>query len=170
MTETSRHEHTHSHRAPGSAARPAGTGRRRRPTTPFPGVEQVRPGLWSIPVPIPNNPLRYVLVYAFETDRGPYLVDAGSNTDDAYAALSPAWPTPNCQLSATSRACWSPTSTLTTTAWPGGSGDRPGPGSPYTRPTPPSSAAARRPDDLMGRVGDMLAPPRRPAEEIAAPQ
>ena len=26
----------------------------------LPPVEQVRPGLWSLPVPIPNNPLRYV--------------------------------------------------------------------------------------------------------------
>ncbi len=54
---------------------------------PLPPVERVRPGLWSIPVPIPNNPLRYVLVYAFETDKGPYLVDAGWNTDDAFAVL-----------------------------------------------------------------------------------
>ena len=56
--------------------------------TPLPPVEQVRPGLWSIPVPIPNNPLRYVLVYALDTDRGPYLVDAGWNTDESYTALS----------------------------------------------------------------------------------
>src|SRR5436309_15866329 len=56
-------------------------------TAPLPPVERVRPGLWSIPVPIPNNPLRYVLVYAFETDKGPYLVDAGWNTDDAFAVL-----------------------------------------------------------------------------------
>lgn len=54
---------------------------------PLPPVEQVRPGLWSIPVPIPNNPLRYVLVYAFEADRGLYIVDAGWNTDDAYDTL-----------------------------------------------------------------------------------
>ncbi len=54
---------------------------------PLPPVERVRPGLWSIPVPIPNNPLRYVLVYAMETDRGPYIVDAGWNTDDAYRTL-----------------------------------------------------------------------------------
>jgi glyoxylase-like metal-dependent hydrolase (beta-lactamase superfamily II) len=40
----------------------------------------VRPGIWSIPVPIPNNPLRYVLVYALETDKGPYIVDAGLST------------------------------------------------------------------------------------------
>ena len=54
---------------------------------PLPPVERVRPGLWSVPVPIPNNPLRYVLVYVFETDRGPYLVDAGWNTDDCYNTL-----------------------------------------------------------------------------------
>src|SRR2546427_7447898 len=56
-------------------------------TMPLPPVEQVRPGLWSVPVPIPNSPLRYVLVYAFETPRGPVIVDAGWNTDDAWAAL-----------------------------------------------------------------------------------
>jgi glyoxylase-like metal-dependent hydrolase (beta-lactamase superfamily II) len=54
---------------------------------PLPPVERVRPGLWSIPVPIPDNPLRYVLVYVFETDCGPYLVDAGWNTDDAFDTL-----------------------------------------------------------------------------------
>lgn len=54
----------------------------------LPPVEQVRPGLWSIPVPIPNNPLRYVLVYAFELDGGGVaLVDAGWNTDDAWTTL-----------------------------------------------------------------------------------
>src|SRR5207249_6410409 len=55
--------------------------------SPLPPVERVRPGLWSVPVPIPNNPLRYVYVYAFETDDGTYLVDAGWNTDEAYATL-----------------------------------------------------------------------------------
>lgn len=54
----------------------------------MPTVERVRPGLWSIPVPIPNNPLRYVLVYAFELDSGIGLVDAGWNTDDAWQALN----------------------------------------------------------------------------------
>jgi glyoxylase-like metal-dependent hydrolase (beta-lactamase superfamily II) len=54
---------------------------------PFPLVEKVRDGLWSVPVPLPNNSLRYVLVYVFETDRGPYLMDAGWNTDDAFGAL-----------------------------------------------------------------------------------
>ena len=54
----------------------------------LPPVEKVRPGLWSIPVPIPDNPLRYVLVYALELDSGVALVDAGWNTEDAFAALN----------------------------------------------------------------------------------
>ncbi len=54
----------------------------------LPEVERVRPGLWSIPVPIPINPLRYVLVYALELPDGVALVDAGWNTDEAYDALS----------------------------------------------------------------------------------
>lgn len=55
----------------------------------LPPVEQVRPGLWSIPVPIPDNPLRYVLVYAFELDGGGVaLVDAGWNTDAAFRSLT----------------------------------------------------------------------------------
>jgi glyoxylase-like metal-dependent hydrolase (beta-lactamase superfamily II) len=54
---------------------------------PLPPVERLRPGLTSVPVPLPNNSLRYVFVYVFESDQGVYLVDAGWNTDDAYAAL-----------------------------------------------------------------------------------
>jgi glyoxylase-like metal-dependent hydrolase (beta-lactamase superfamily II) len=54
---------------------------------PLPPVERVRPGIWSVPVPLPNNSLRYVFVYVFETDAGPFCVDAGWNTDEAYAAL-----------------------------------------------------------------------------------
>jgi glyoxylase-like metal-dependent hydrolase (beta-lactamase superfamily II) len=66
----------------------AGLPGRPGPDDPLPPVERVRPGLWSIPVPLPNNSLRYVLVYLFETDRGPYLIDAGWNTDEAFEALS----------------------------------------------------------------------------------
>src|SRR5215475_10393555 len=57
------------------------------PGDPLPPVERLRPGLTSVPVPLPNNSLRYVFVYVFESDQGVYLVDAGWNTDDAYAAL-----------------------------------------------------------------------------------
>lgn len=53
----------------------------------LPPVEKVRPGLWSVPVPIPNNPLRYVLVYVFELADGLAIVDAGWPTPDAWSAL-----------------------------------------------------------------------------------
>lgn len=52
-----------------------------------PSVEQVVPGLWSVPVPIPNNPLGYTLVYLFETRRGPVLVDAGWDDPSSWEAL-----------------------------------------------------------------------------------
>jgi glyoxylase-like metal-dependent hydrolase (beta-lactamase superfamily II) len=55
---------------------------------PLPPVEQIRPGLWVVPVPIPMNSLRYVLVYVFTTPDGAYLIDAGWNTQDAFDALS----------------------------------------------------------------------------------
>jgi glyoxylase-like metal-dependent hydrolase (beta-lactamase superfamily II) len=54
----------------------------------LPPVENVRPGLWSIPVPIPNNPLRYVLVYVIELENGVALVDAGWPTDESWEALN----------------------------------------------------------------------------------
>jgi glyoxylase-like metal-dependent hydrolase (beta-lactamase superfamily II) len=53
-----------------------------------PPSEVVRPGLWSIPVPIPNNPLRYVLVYVFELGNGVAVVDAGWPDPDAWEAFS----------------------------------------------------------------------------------
>ena len=53
----------------------------------LPPVEKVQDGLWSIPVPIPNNPLRYVLVYVLELDDGVALVDAGWDTPAAWEAL-----------------------------------------------------------------------------------
>jgi glyoxylase-like metal-dependent hydrolase (beta-lactamase superfamily II) len=40
-----------------------------------------------VPVPLPNNSLRYVFVYVLETDRGPYIVDTGWNTEEAYETL-----------------------------------------------------------------------------------
>ncbi len=54
----------------------------------IPEVERVRPGLWSIPVPLPNTPLRYVLVYALELPGGVALIDAGWDTEEAYTALT----------------------------------------------------------------------------------
>jgi glyoxylase-like metal-dependent hydrolase (beta-lactamase superfamily II) len=52
-----------------------------------PPTEAVRPGLWSIGVPFPDNPLGYTLVYLLESDRGPVLVDAGWDDDESWDAL-----------------------------------------------------------------------------------
>jgi glyoxylase-like metal-dependent hydrolase (beta-lactamase superfamily II) len=57
--------------------------------------------LWSIPVPLPNNSLRYVLVYLFETDRGPYLIDAGWNTNEAFEALQSGMAVAGCDIAET---------------------------------------------------------------------
>jgi glyoxylase-like metal-dependent hydrolase (beta-lactamase superfamily II) len=53
----------------------------------LPPTERVRPGIWSIPVPIPRNPLRYVSVYVFELDDGVAVVDAGWPVPEAWAAF-----------------------------------------------------------------------------------
>ncbi|EME55831.1 hypothetical protein G352_22581 [Rhodococcus ruber BKS 20-38] len=53
----------------------------------LPPVEQVRPGLWSIPVPMPNNPLRYVLVYALALPDGLALIDVGWDSEQSWQAL-----------------------------------------------------------------------------------
>ena len=53
----------------------------------MPLTEQVRPDLWSIPVPIPGNPLRYTLSYLIAGDGGLVLVDPGMNTEPTWQAL-----------------------------------------------------------------------------------
>jgi glyoxylase-like metal-dependent hydrolase (beta-lactamase superfamily II) len=54
----------------------------------LPAVERVRDGVWSIPVPIPDNPMRYVLVYALECRDGVALIDAGWDDDRSWRALT----------------------------------------------------------------------------------
>ena len=55
----------------------------------LPPVEQLRPDLWSIPVPIPHNPLRYVSVHAFALEGGGLgLLDTGWASDESWAALT----------------------------------------------------------------------------------
>jgi glyoxylase-like metal-dependent hydrolase (beta-lactamase superfamily II) len=54
----------------------------------LPPVEQVRPGLWSVPTPFPHSPLRYVLAYLIETGRGPVLVDTGWPSAEAWDGLA----------------------------------------------------------------------------------
>jgi glyoxylase-like metal-dependent hydrolase (beta-lactamase superfamily II) len=54
----------------------------------FPPVEKVAGGVWSVPVPIIGNPLRYVLSYVIEHDDGFVLVDPGWNHPDSWNALT----------------------------------------------------------------------------------
>ena len=53
-----------------------------------PPVEQLRDDLWSIPVPVPDNPIRYTLCYLlFGAADELVVVDPGWDTDPGWAAL-----------------------------------------------------------------------------------
>lgn len=54
----------------------------------FPPTEKVAGGVWSIPVPIIGNPLRYVLSYLIEHDAGFVMLDPGWNHPDSWQALT----------------------------------------------------------------------------------
>jgi glyoxylase-like metal-dependent hydrolase (beta-lactamase superfamily II) len=54
----------------------------------MPPVEELAGDLWSIPVPIPDNPLRYVNSYVFGTGSGLVLLDTGWPADTAWDALA----------------------------------------------------------------------------------
>ncbi len=54
----------------------------------LPPVERLDGGLWSIPVPIPDNPLRYTLTYLVPGDDGVVVVDPGWYSDESWQALT----------------------------------------------------------------------------------
>lgn len=55
----------------------------------LPAVERLRADLWSIPVPIPRNPLRYVNVYALALSGGGLgLIDTGWESDEGWTTLT----------------------------------------------------------------------------------
>jgi glyoxylase-like metal-dependent hydrolase (beta-lactamase superfamily II) len=54
----------------------------------FPPVEKVAGGVWSVPVPIIGNPLRYVLSYVIEHDAGFVMIDPGWSHPDSWQALT----------------------------------------------------------------------------------
>jgi glyoxylase-like metal-dependent hydrolase (beta-lactamase superfamily II) len=66
----------------------------------FPPVEEVRSGVWSVPVPIPDNPLRYVLSYLIEHDSGFVMVDTGWDHPDGWKILNEGLRTAGIPLSA----------------------------------------------------------------------
>ncbi|MEV0279040.1 MBL fold metallo-hydrolase [Streptomyces sp. NPDC050610] len=45
-------------------------------------------GVWSIPVPIPDNPLGHTLIYLLDTDDGPVLIDTGWDDPASWDALA----------------------------------------------------------------------------------
>lgn len=53
----------------------------------LPPVERLEAGLWSVPVPIPHNPLRYTLCYLVPGDDGVVVVDPGWDTEETWSAL-----------------------------------------------------------------------------------
>ncbi|MBB3051390.1 glyoxylase-like metal-dependent hydrolase (beta-lactamase superfamily II) [Prauserella isguenensis] len=53
----------------------------------LPPVERVSGGIWSVPVPIPHNPLRYTLSYVMEGDGGLLVVDPGWDSQEGWDAL-----------------------------------------------------------------------------------
>jgi glyoxylase-like metal-dependent hydrolase (beta-lactamase superfamily II) len=53
----------------------------------LPPVEEVRPGLWSIPVPWPGSGLRYTLAYLVSGRSGLALIDTGWPTEQAWTTL-----------------------------------------------------------------------------------
>jgi len=53
----------------------------------FPPVEQVTPGVWSVPVTIPDSPLRYTLAYLLLADTGVVVVDPGWESDTGWEDL-----------------------------------------------------------------------------------
>lgn len=52
-----------------------------------PPVEDLGDGVWSLPVPIPGNPLGFTYVYVLTGPGGPVLVDTGWDHDEAWDAL-----------------------------------------------------------------------------------
>lgn len=51
------------------------------------GIEQVREGVFRIPLPLPDEGLRAVNVYVLLDANGSYLIDAGQATDSAWTVL-----------------------------------------------------------------------------------
>lgn len=54
---------------------------------PVPSAAEIGQGIWSLPVPLPENPLRYVVPYALEVPGGLVLIDAGWDDDEPWNAL-----------------------------------------------------------------------------------
>ncbi|MHA7175459.1 MBL fold metallo-hydrolase [Arthrobacter sp. Sr24] len=54
----------------------------------IPPVEEIRPGVWSIPVPFTGNPMRYTLCYLLVGAGEAALVDPGWDSDEGWEMLT----------------------------------------------------------------------------------
>ncbi|MEU8540981.1 MBL fold metallo-hydrolase [Streptomyces sp. NPDC048717] len=57
-------------------------------TGPAGAVTEHGGGVWSLRVPIPDNPLGHTLVHVLDTDRGPVLIDTGWDDPASWAELT----------------------------------------------------------------------------------
>lgn len=55
-----------------------------------PPVEEVRPGLWAVPVPAPDNPIRFTYTYVVAAAEGAIVLDPGADSAESWQALSSA--------------------------------------------------------------------------------
>ncbi|GAI52972.1 unnamed protein product, partial [marine sediment metagenome] len=50
-------------------------------------MPEIIPGIYQLPLPIPNNPLEYTNIYLVQGDDGHLLIDAGWNSEKALQSL-----------------------------------------------------------------------------------
>lgn len=55
-----------------------------------PPLEEVRPGVWAVPVPVPSNPIRFTYCYVIRYASGTLVVDPGADASGSWTALTTA--------------------------------------------------------------------------------
>ncbi len=54
----------------------------------MPPIELVTEGIWTIPIPVPENPIRYTLCYVVEGDSSLLVIDPGWDSPEGWSALN----------------------------------------------------------------------------------
>ena len=54
-------------------------------------MNEIRPGIYQLQIPIPNNPLGYTNTYLVQGDDGYFLIDAGVNTKRRFNLCKSNW-------------------------------------------------------------------------------
>lgn len=55
-----------------------------------PPLEQVRPGVWAVPVPVRRIPIRFTYCYVIRTRSGTLVLDPGADTPESWSVLTAA--------------------------------------------------------------------------------